>query len=250
MSKTNIKILKSVALAADFFYLETSKKIKMKYNKLLFQKLFFLAMILNSLFFSAQDKPFWKDIQEFKMIDQTNGIPTKPILFVGSSSFTKWQDVNDYFPGKTIINRGFGGSRLLDLNYYADDLLDPYNPRQIVIYCGENDIATDNPTAAEVFERFKTFFGKIRQKYPRVPVAYVSIKYSPSREKFWPEVTEVNALIKSYLKTQKKAKYIDITKVMNDTDGKLRTDIFLDDMLHMKPEGYKLWSQVMKPHLK
>ena len=81
-------------------------------------------------------------------------------------------------------------------------------------------------------------------------MAYVSIKYSPSREKFWPEVTEVNALIKSYLKTQKKAKYIDITKVMNDANGKLRTDIFLDDMLHMKPEGYKLWSQVMKPHLK
>jgi lysophospholipase L1-like esterase len=71
--------------------------------------------------------------------------------------------VNDYFPGKTIINRGFGGSRLLDLNNYADDLLTPYNPRQIVIYCGENDIATDNPTPAEVLERFKIFFEKIRQ---------------------------------------------------------------------------------------
>jgi hypothetical protein len=105
-----------------------------------------LALILNSLLFFAQDKPYWKEIQEFKKLDQTNGIPKKPILFVGSSSFTYWKDVNDYFPGKTIINRGFGGSRLLDLNNYADDLLDPYNPKQIVIYCGENDIATDNPT--------------------------------------------------------------------------------------------------------
>ncbi len=222
----------------------------MKDNKHLFRRLFFLMLIFSTSLFFAQEQPFRKEIQEFKTIDQTNGIPAKPILFVGSSSFTKWQDVNDYFPGKTIINRGFGGSRLLDLNYYADDLLDPYNPRQILIYCGENDIATDNPTAAEVFERFKTFFGKIRQKYPKVPVAYVSIKYSPSREKFWPEVTEVNALIKSYLKTQKKAKYIDITKVMNDANGKLRTDIFLEDRLHMKPEGYRLWARVMKPYLK
>ncbi|WP_374440222.1 GDSL-type esterase/lipase family protein [Epilithonimonas sp.] len=222
----------------------------MKDNKHLFRRLFFLMLIFSTSLFFAQEQPFRKEIQEFKTIDLTNGIPAKPILFVGSSSFTKWQDVNDYFPGKTIINRGFGGSRLLDLNYYADDLLDPYNPRQIVIYCGENDIATDNPTAAEVFERFKTFFGKIRQKYPKVPVAYVSIKYSPSREKFWPEVTEVNALIKSYLKTQKKAKYIDITKVMNDANGKLRTDIFLEDRLHMKPEGYRLWARVMKPYLK
>jgi len=213
-------------------------------------KFLFIGLILNSLLFFAQDKPYWKEIQEFKTLDQENGIPKKPILLVGSSSFTKWKDVSDYFPGKTIVNRAFGGSRLLDLNNYADELLNPYKPKQIIIYCGENDVAMDNPTSVQVFERFKTFFGKIRAKYPKVPVAYVSIKYSPSRERFWPVVTEVNQMIESYLKTQKRTDYIDITKVMNDANGKVRTDIFLDDMLHMKPEGYQLWSKVMAPYLK
>jgi len=222
----------------------------MKYNGQLFKKLFFLAMILNSLLFFAQEKPYWKEIQEFKKLDQTNGIPKKPILFLGSSSFTYWKDVNDYFPGKTIINRGFGGSRLLDLNNYSEELLTPYNPKQIVIYCGENDIATDNPSSAEVLERFKTFFGKIRAKYPKVPVAYVSIKYSPSREQFWPQMKELNESIEAYLKTQKRAKFIDITKVMNDENGNVRTDIFKEDMLHMKPVGYRLWAKVMEPYLK
>lgn len=213
-------------------------------------KFLFLAFILNSLLFFGQEKPYWKEIQEFKKLDQKNGIPKKPILLVGSSSFTKWTDVKDYFPGKTIVNRAFGGSRLLDLNNYSDELLNPYKPKQIIIYCGENDVAMENPSAAEVFERFKTFFGKIRAKYPKVPVAYVSIKYSPSREQFWPIVTEVNQMIESYLKTQKRTDYIDITKVMNDADGKVRTDIFLEDMLHMKPEGYQLWTKVMAPYLK
>ncbi len=222
----------------------------MKYYKPILAKLIFVTLILSSLLFFSQEKPFWKEIQEFKKLDKTNGIPKKPILFLGSSSFTYWTDVNDYFPGKTIVNRGFGGSRLLDLNRYADDLLNPYHPRQIVIYCGENDISTDNPTPAEVLERFKTFFGKIRQKYPKVPVAYVSVKYSPSREKFWPEMKELNELISNYLKTQKKATFIDITPVMNDADGRVRTDIFKEDMLHMKPEGYRLWAQVMAPYLK
>ncbi|UQB69956.1 GDSL-type esterase/lipase family protein [Epilithonimonas zeae] len=222
----------------------------MKYNRQLFKKLFFLAMILNSLLFFAQDKPYWKEIQEFKKLDEINGISKKPILFLGSSSFTYWKDVNDYFPGKTIINRGFGGSRLLDLNNYSEELLTPYNPKQIVIYCGENDIATDNPSSAEVLERFKTFFGKIRAKYPKVPVAYVSIKYSPSREQFWPQMKELNQSIQAYLKTQKRAKYIDITKVMNDENGKVKTDIFKEDMLHMKPEGYRLWAKVIEPYLK
>lgn len=213
-------------------------------------KFLFFAFILNSLLFFGQEKPYWKEIQEFKQLDQKNGIPKKPILLVGSSSFTKWTDVSDYFPGKTIVNRAFGGSRLLDLNNNSNELLDPYKPKQIIIYCGENDVAMENPTAAEVFGRFKTFFETIRAKYPKVPVAYVSIKYSPSREQFWPIVTEVNQMIESYLKTQKRTDYIDITKVMNDTDGKVRTDIFLEDMLHMKPEGYQLWTKVMAPYLK
>jgi len=206
--------------------------------------------MLSSLLFLAQDKPYWKEIQEFKKLDETNGITKKPILFLGSSSFTYWKDVNDYFPNKNILNRAFGGSRLLDLNSYSEELLAPYHPRQIVIYCGENDIAMDNPTAVEVLERFKTFFEKIRQKYPKVPVAYVSAKYSPSREQFWPQMKELNESIEAYLKTQKRAKYIDITKVMNDENGKVRTDIFKEDMLHMKPEGYQLWTKVMKPYLK
>ncbi|GGG60050.1 hypothetical protein GCM10007332_22150 [Epilithonimonas arachidiradicis] len=206
--------------------------------------------MLSSLLFFAQEKPFWKEIQEFKKLDQTNGIPKRPILFLGSSSFTYWKDVNDYFPGKTIVNRGFGGSRLLDLNNYSEELLSPYHTKQIVIYCGENDISTDNPTPTEVLERFKTFFGKIRAKYPKVPVAYVSVKYSPSREQFWPQMKELNESIEAYLKTQKRAKFIDITQVMNDENEKVRTDIFKEDMLHMKPEGYRLWAKVMAPYLK
>ncbi len=222
----------------------------MKYYKSIITKLFFLVIILHSLLSFAQDKPYWKEIQEFKQLDRTNGIPKKPILFLGSSSFTYWKDVNDYFPNKNILNRAFGGSRLLDLNHYSEELLTPYNPRQIVIYCGENDSAMDNPTVVEVVERFKVFFSKIRAKYPKVPVAYVAAKYSPSREKLWPKMKAMNEGIEAYLKTQKRAKFIDITKVMNDKDGNVRTDIFKEDMLHMKPEGYQLWTKVMAPYLK
>ncbi len=222
----------------------------MKHSRHFIKIIFSFSLILTSLLFQAQEKPFWKEIQAFRKTDQTSRIPKKAILFLGSSSFTYWNDVNDYFPTKTIVNRAFGGSRLLDLNRYSDELLDPYKPKQIVIYCGENDIATDNPAPAEVLERFKTFFGKIRQKYPKVPVAYVSIKYSPSREQFWPQMKELNQMIEAYLKTQKKAEYIDITTVMNGENGKVRTDIFKEDMLHMKPEGYRLWTKVMAKYLK
>ena len=200
----------------------------------------------------AQQKPdFYDDVQHFKKLNEEKAPPKDAILFLGSSSFTKWTDVNDYFPDKIIINRAFGGSRLANLNYYAEDLLNPYQPKQVVIYCGENDVVhTDKPSAKEVLSRFKQFFNTVRTKYPNANISYVSIKYSPSREEYWPIMKKVNLKIKSFLKTKKNTDFIDITKVMNDENGKVRKDIFLEDMLHMKPDGYQLWTKVMYPYLK
>ncbi|MEN2434855.1 GDSL-type esterase/lipase family protein [Weeksellaceae bacterium A-14] len=211
----------------------------------------FLVFIFSLGSFAQQKPPFWEDIMHFRELDRQMPPPSDAILLVGSSSFTMWKDVADYFPDKTIINRGFGGSSLQDLNFYADDLLQPYHPKQIVIYCGENDFASDkNLLPEEAFGRFKIFYQKIRTLYPNIPVDYISIKMSPSRKEFWPKFTQTNRLIKRFLKHQKNSAYIDITKIMEDGNGKVRKDLFLDDMLHMNPEGYRLWKKVMEPYLK
>ena len=204
-----------------------------------------------ALFFSQEKKPmFWQDIQNLKKQDQETPPPKDAILLIGSSSFTKWTDVANYFPDKTIINRGFGGSRLTDLNYFANDLLH-YQPKQIIIYCGENDFADDYKLKADVVvERFKTFYKKIRAKFPTIEVDYISIKYSPSREKLWPQMKEANKKIAAFMKKQPNAEFIDITKVMEDANGNVRKDLFVEDMLHMTPEGYKLWTSVMNPYMK
>ncbi|HAY3561861.1 G-D-S-L family lipolytic protein [Elizabethkingia meningoseptica] len=215
-------------------------------------RIIFAFVALLSITLQAQEKRmFWHDIQEFKKQDSLNGIAKDAILFIGSSTFTKWTDINQYFPEKIIINRGFGGSRLLDLNYFADDLLKPYHPKQIVIYCGDNDfVAEDKPSVDTVVARFKTFYGKVRQYYPNINVSYISIKHSPSRDEYWPQMQNANKQIKAFLKSQKNTSYIDITRSMNDKNGIIRKDIFLDDMLHMKPSGYIIWAKVIAPYLK
>ena len=76
-----------------------------------------------------QDIPFWDDIQAFKHQDSIQMPPQHAILFVGSSSFTKWTDVQNYFPGYTIINRGFGGSSLPDVIRYENDVIFKYKPK-------------------------------------------------------------------------------------------------------------------------
>jgi len=200
----------------------------------------------------AQDtlQPFYKDIQAFKKQDSTNFPPKKAILFIGSSSFTKWVDVQDYFPRHTIINRGFGGSSLPDVIRYANDIVFPYQPKQIIIYCGENDIAgSDSITSKIVFNRFKQLFQLIRSRMPRVPIAFVSMKPSPSRERLWPKMVEGNILIKNYLKTKWGTAFIDVYHKMFNKDGRVMKDIFIEDDMHMNAKGYAIWQKIIESYL-
>lgn len=194
--------------------------------------------------------PFWQDIQNFKKQDSIQIPPVQPILFVGSSSFTRWTDIQNYFPGYNILNRGFGGSTLLDLLRFEEDVIFKYAPKQIVIYCGENDIVTsDTITAATVFGRFQKLFSEIRAVYPQVPVVFVSLKPSPSRWHLKEKALAVNKLIENYLTEQKNAEFVSVWNAMLGPDGNPVRDLFVEDNLHMNEKGYAIWQKIIEPVL-
>ncbi len=210
----------------------------------------FLLLIEQYSLFAQAAPPYWNDILAFKKQDSAQPPPRNPILFIGSSSFTNWKDVNAYFPGYTILNRGFGGSTLVDVIRYAYDIILPYHPKQVVIYCGENDLAsTDSISAGEAVRRFKTLFGIIRLNLPSARIDFISMKPSPSRQNIEIKVRAANKEIKNFLKTQKNAGFIDVYDAMLDKKGKPREELFLEDRLHMKPAGYAIWKKFILPHL-
>ncbi|MBN8834631.1 MAG: G-D-S-L family lipolytic protein [Niastella sp. SCN 39-18] len=216
-------------------------------------KKIFLVFFIGCLYFAnaQQHPPFWKEIQEFKTQDSLAFPEPNQILFAGSSSFTKWTDVQDYFPGFPIINRGFGGSSLTDLIRYANDIILPYQPRQIVIYCGENDFAANEQvSAAEVAKRFYLLFSIIRKKYKKLPVVYVSMKPSPSRIQLMPKFDSANYMIKQFLKKRPRTAFADVYHAMLQKDGTVKQEIFLKDNLHMNSKGYHIWQQILRPYLK
>ena len=174
----------------------------------------------------------------------------RQVLFVGSSSFTNWKDVQNYFPTIPIINRGFGGSSLTDLLRYKEEVIFKYKPKQIVIYCGENDFAgSDTVSVTTVVKRFTELFGLIRSRYKDIPIAYVSMKPSPSRQHLMPKFEKANMEIRQFLKKYKKTVFIDVYHSMLKPDGSPMTDIFLQDNLHMNAKGYAIWKKQIAPHL-
>lgn len=210
----------------------------------------FLSLLFLVVVSQAQEQRFINEIRYFKKLDSLKFPPKNAILFIGSSSFTRWKDVGNYFPKHTIINRGFGGSSLPDVINYVPDIVFPYDPKQIVIYCGENDFtAKGGIEASVVVDRVKELVALIRTKYPKIPIAYVSIKPSPSREQYFPKMKEANAAIKKWMKKKKRnLKFINVYDAMFNEDGKLK-DIFVEDKLHMNAQGYAIWQKIMEPYL-
>ena len=223
------------------------QKSKIKLERLII----FLSLFIFIPAGFSQDYPYAADIRKFKESDKLSPPPQGAILFAGSSSFTMWQDVSDYFPGYSIINRGFGGSTLLDQMHYAGDVIFPYKPEQIVIYCGENDLAySDTVTGRMVAERFTALFDMIRVKLPDVKITYVSMKPSPSRWHLADKMTEGNNLIREFLSTQNNSGFVNIWDDMLNKEGVPDPALFLEDMLHMNARGYRIWQQKIEPELR
>jgi lysophospholipase L1-like esterase len=210
--------------------------------------LFFLFAI--SFLSCKQINPFRHDIKAFKESDKISAPAKNGILFIGSSSFTLWTSMQSDFPGYPIINRGFGGSTIPDLILFVNDIVHPYQPKQLFIYAGENDLSNPiNASAVEVLESYKKLFQVIREGSPNTEIVVVSIKPCPSRWNLEPVILDANQRIESYIKTQPKASFLDIHHAMLLNDSTVNADLFQEDQLHMNEKGYDIWRKIIQPRL-
>ena len=218
-----------------------------KMNKRITNSFLFLVFVFATHGQNKEPFPFWNEVQKFKTADSISFPASNQILLIGSSSFTLWKDVQTYFPDRKILNRAFGGSTLADVIRYRYDVIFPYQPKQLVIYCGENDFASsDTITVETVVQRFITLFNYIRAKYKIVPLAYVSMKPSPSREHLMPKYVEANKRIQSFLSSKPNTKFVDVYSAMLTASGEPMPDIFKEDRLHMNEKGYAIWKKKLQ----
>lgn len=209
-----------------------------------------LTLLPAAFSLQAQQPPFYNEIAAFKKQDSIAPPPAGAIVFAGSSSFARWRDMAAYFPHYTVINRGFGGSSLPDVTRYAADIILPYRPRQVVIYCGDNDLAvSDAVTAKMVYDRFIQLYTTIRSRLKDVEILYISIKPSPSRERLMPRMEEANRLIADYIHTQPHAAFVDVYHLMLTPEGRPIEELFGPDKLHMNAKGYLIWQKAILPYL-
>lgn len=169
---------------------------------------------------------------------------TDPVIFYGSSSFRMWTSVREDLKNNDILNMGFGGSTLEACDYYFEELLLSKSPKAMVVYAGDNDLG-EGQLPEQIYNSFLSILDKVQKYFPSIPLAFVSIKPSPSKDNIQDRIERANALIEAKIKELSNVYYIDIYNPMLDKKGNSRPDFFVEDMLHMNKNGYKVWTDVI-----
>jgi lysophospholipase L1-like esterase len=196
-----------------------------------------------------QDSSKWEyEVAAFEAADRTNPPPKNCILFVGSSSIRLWSSLKADFPGLPVVNRGFGGSELADSVNLAERLIFPYEPREVVIYAGANDLAGGKAPGL-VFGDFVALIDKIQQRLPNTRVAFIASAPNPKRWAIVEKVKTFNGLVQDYCREHQLV-FIDVFPLMLGSDGLPKPDIFREDGLHMNARGYAIWKEAIGPQLK
>lgn len=171
------------------------------------------------------------------------------VLIFGSSSINLWKTIYEDLAPMKVIRRSYGGAAIRDMLYNYDVIARGYNPKRIVLYV-ENDLGGGNDVSVgKLYELFKVFTNRVKRDYPDVPFYIMSLKPSPLKEAHLKNQTIFNQLIQDIANDTEGTYYIDIASDMFTKDGKIRTDIFLEDRLHMNAKGYEIWTSILKPIL-
>ena len=210
-----------------------------------FKIAFVLILIAVHGFGQAPQTNRWDhEIAAFEAREATNPPPKDAVLFVGSSSIRLWKTLAQDFPEMKVINHGFGGSQIADSVHFAERIVIAHKPRMVVMYSGGNDINAGK-LPEQVAGDFKAFVRKVHGRLPETPIAYISIAPNPARWSQIERVKQANNLIREFIKTDKRLKFIDVFPHMLGEDGQPLPDIFVADRLHMNEKGYAIWKRVV-----
>lgn len=175
--------------------------------------------------------------------------PENLIIFTGSSSIRMWKDVAERYAGYNIVNRGFGGSQMSDLLYFLDDIVIKSNPCQVFIYEGDNDISAGK-SKEQIIADAEKVIAKIWAANPDTEIVLISPKPSVARWNLKEQYLALNKSLASRARSEAKLKFVDVWTPVLDENGIVRSDIFLEDNLHMNAKGYEVWEETIRPYLR
>ena len=188
-------------------------------------------------------------IKAFEKQDAQKPPPRNAVLFVGSSSI-RWWRTDQLFSEFPVINRGFGGAEISDLNYYLNRIVIPYKPKVVVFYCGGNDLHSGNKTPEQVFNDFNSFVAGVHGALPKTRIIFMSLKPGPSSWNSRQLEYEVNDRVKAFCEKHENLFYVDVATGMLNPKGVPDPNDYQKDGVHLTYRADIKWAQLLRPTLR
>ncbi len=189
-------------------------------------------------------------VQELEKLDRTETLPPDPILFIGSSSVRLWESIATDMAPYRVIRRGYGGARFSDLAVFAERLITPHAYRGLAVFAG-NDILgkPEDPPLDKVVSWVRRLIEVSRRHNAEAPVFLIEVTPTPSRFEAWPQIREVNAMLRELALIEPGVYFVATAELYLDVSKKPRSELFREDRLHQNDVGYRLWSHLIRQRL-
>ena len=173
------------------------------------------------------------------------------LLFLGSSSIRRWNNITKQMAPYKVVKRGYGGAHFYDLIHFTDRLVSPHQKARALICFVANDISGKDSdlSPGEVFRLFKYFTRQVHRLHPGLPIYFIEITPTPSRWKFWDQISKVNAKVQQYAASHSMINFISTQKKFLGPNGRPLSYLYVSDSLHLSDKAYYLWSEIIKDKL-
>ena len=209
-----------------------------------------LAVSAPSLAQRETDPGIWDEaMRRFAEMDRRDPPELGSIVLTGSSSIARWNDqAADALAPLSVIPRGFGGSVMNDVLFHLDQVALKYRPRAIVIYEGDNDTAYGIPKDV-ILSGLEEIITKVHDALPETRIYVMAVKPSTLRVDVWNDAQQVNAAYLEVAKSDPLVFFIDSASPFLREDGKVMTNIFVEDGLHLNVTGNLIWGSIIRAAL-
>ncbi|QDU59121.1 GDSL-type esterase/lipase family protein [Aeoliella mucimassa] len=199
---------------------------------------------------NAEAQPYQNEVNRWNTQDALDPLPQDSIVFVGSSSIRRWEQLTRDFADYNVIQRGIGGALFDDVNAQVGDLVNKHSPRAVVVWAGTNDLGSGS-NGLEVLDDYLGFVNSVHTVDPTVDIFYLGIMPTPGREGNRPQEDIANGLISNYASSHDHAYYIDLPAEFDALGAYTGSDFqnkFVDD-IHLNRDGYDLWTSIVRPQI-
>ena len=165
-------------------------------------------------------------------------VPDKATIFLGDSIT---QGLATAAVAPYSINYGIGSENTAQLLDTLPSYISLTRASTIVLAIGINDLVQDMKIGLN--DRYK----KITEVLPQKTLLIWNAVMPARHEKIAPtDIVNANQVIKSLCANRGNCIFIDTWSFLADKDGRLINSLFLDDGVHLSPDGYAAWISALK----